>query len=126
MKQLGKFLLSKKENAVLLSSVLARADNPKLFADCLEIGCHSIYLEKPGAPSVRELESMRDAANAAGVTVLMGFNKNVAKFSTKTMAKSRADGGHVTFVHNNNYAKEDLAECFRAQLGGHAQEYGNS
>lgn len=102
-----------------LAIISARtADNPKLFADCLEIGCHSIYLEKPGAPSVRELESMRDAANAAGVTVLMGFNKNVAKFSTKTMAKSRADGGHVTFVHNNNYAKEDLAECFERNSEG--------
>lgn len=104
-----------------LAIISARtADNPKLFADCLAMGCHSIYLEKPGAPTVGELESMRDAAKAAGVTVLMGFNKNVAKFSTKTMEAQAAskDSSIVTFVHNNNYSKADLGECFERNSEG--------
>jgi hypothetical protein len=103
------------------------ADNPKLFADCLSIGCHSIYLEKPGAPTVQELEHMRDQAKAGGgapsggenVTVLMGFNKNVAKYSTKTMAEAAIiKDSKVTFVHNNNYSKDQLGECFERNAEG--------
>ena len=93
------------------------ADNPKLFAECLTIGCHSIYLEKPGAPTVAELETMRDEAKKAGVTVLLGFNKNVAKYSTKTMAEAKKDG-IVTFVHNNNFPKDQLGECFERNSEG--------
>lgn len=29
------------------------ADNPRLFAECIEAGCKTIFLEKPGAPTVR-------------------------------------------------------------------------
>ena len=93
------------------------SDNPKLLEQCIKIGCHSIYLEKPGAPTVAELEAMRDQAKEAGVTVLMGFNKNVAKYSTETM-KAQTDKSVVTFVHNNNYAKEDLGECFERNSEG--------
>ncbi|CAB9497993.1 expressed unknown protein [Seminavis robusta] len=50
-------------------------------------------------------------------SVLMGFNKNVAKFSTKTMAAA-AKGGIVTFVHNNNYTKDQLGECFERNSEG--------
>jgi len=32
-------------------------------------------LEKPGAPTVAELQKMKDEAEAAGVGVLMGYNK---------------------------------------------------
>lgn len=92
-------------------------DNPRLFAECLSIGCHSIYLEKPGAATVRELEQMRDDAKKAGVTVMMGFNKNVAKYSSKTMEEA-AKGGTVTFVHNNNYSKDQLGECFERNSEG--------
>jgi predicted dehydrogenase len=102
-----------------LAIISARtADNPKLFEQCLKIGCHSIYLEKPGAPSVRELEHMRDAAKEAGVTVLMGFNKNVAKYSNLTMSNALATCGTVTFVHNNDYSKDDLGECFERNSEG--------
>jgi predicted dehydrogenase len=94
------------------------ADNPKLFEQCLKIGCHSIYLEKPGAPSVLELEYMRDIAKEAGVTVLMGFNKNVAKYSNLTMSHAHATLGSVTFVHNNDYSKDDLGECFERNSEG--------
>jgi hypothetical protein len=32
-------------------------------------------LEKPGAPTVAELQQMKDEAEKAGVDVLMGYNK---------------------------------------------------
>jgi predicted dehydrogenase len=32
-------------------------------------------LEKPGAPTVKELEQMKKEAEEAGVEVLMGYNK---------------------------------------------------
>mmetsp|Transcript_1605 Transcript_1605/g.2279 ORF Transcript_1605/g.2279 Transcript_1605/m.2279 type:complete len:439 (+) Transcript_1605:38-1354(+) len=91
------------------------ADMPKHFSECIKIGCKTIYLEKPGAPTVPELEAMRDEAAEAGVSVFMGFNKNVAKFSTKTMEfASKTPGSQITFVHNNAYENtlESLGECF--------------
>lgn len=51
------------------------ADNPHLLSECIKFGCSCIYLEKPGAPTVAELEKMRDEAAAANVSVLMGYNK---------------------------------------------------
>ena len=30
------------------------ADNPRLFGECIEAGCKTIFLEKPGAPTVRK------------------------------------------------------------------------
>jgi len=92
------------------------ADNPSLFAQMVS-KCHTIYLEKPGAPSVEELVQMRDMAEAANVSVYMGFNKNVAKYSTKTMEYA-GDRGQITFVHNNNYQLADLPECFERNAEG--------
>ena len=51
------------------------ADNPRLFGECVEAGCKTIVLEKPGAPTVTELQKMKDDAETAGVAVLMGYNK---------------------------------------------------
>ena len=51
------------------------ADNPRLLAESIEAGCTSIYLEKPGAPTVTELDTMAKQASAANVPVLMGYNK---------------------------------------------------
>ena len=50
-----------------LAVISARtSDNPVLFAGCIDMGCQTIFLEKPGAPTVSELEKMRDAATEAG------------------------------------------------------------
>ena len=38
-------------------------------------GCGTIFLEKPGAPTVGELRRMQEEARIAGVSVLMGYNK---------------------------------------------------
>jgi predicted dehydrogenase len=78
-------------------------------------------LEKPGAPTVKELEAMRDQAKAKGVTVLMGYNKNVCKFVSKARTFEAANAGsHITFVSNNAYENtpESLGECFERNVEG--------
>ncbi len=46
-----------------------------MLKECIDAGCKCIYLEKPGAPTVRELEEMKGVAEGAGIEVLMGYNK---------------------------------------------------
>jgi len=97
------------------------ADNPRLFAECIEAGCKTIFLEKPGAPTVAELQKMKDDAEAAGVGVLMGYNKNVCKYVRKTREFAETvPGSHVTFVSNNAYENtpESLGECFERNAEG--------
>ena len=94
------------------------ADNPRLLTESIAHGSKCIYLEKPGAPTVAELEQMRDEAEAAGVEVLMGYNKNVCKYVRKTREfAATVDGSHVTFVSNNAYENtpESLGECFERE-----------
>jgi len=97
------------------------ADNPRLLGEAIRAGCTTIYLEKPGAPTVAELEAMKAEAATAGVAVLMGYNKNVCKFVR--MAREVAavtEGAHVTFVSNNTYENtpESLGECFERNAEG--------
>ena len=97
------------------------ADNPSLLTQAIAGKCSTIYLEKPGAPTVKELEQMRDEAKAAGVTVLMGYNKNVCKFVSKAREYAAAhEGSHITFVSNNAYENtpESLGECFERNREG--------
>lgn len=64
---------------------------------------------------------MRDEAKAAGVTVLMGYNKNVCKYVSKARDFASANvGSHVTFVSNNAYENnpESLGECFERNREG--------
>ena len=62
-----------KQRVALISG--RTADNPRLLGECIAKGCKCIYLEKPGAPTVKELEEMKAEAEAAGIEVLMGYNK---------------------------------------------------
>ena len=97
------------------------ADNPRLLTECIAGKCSTIYLEKPGAPTVSELEKMRDEAKAAGVAVLMGYNKNVCKYVSKAREYAAAnEGSHITFVSNNAYENtaESLGECFERNREG--------
>ena len=87
----------------------------------MQAGCWTIYLEKPGAPTVTELEAMKKEAADTGATILMGYNKNVCKYVTKARAfASTVDDGHVTFVSNNTYepTAESLGECFERNAEG--------
>merc|ERR1712071_695734 len=97
------------------------ADNPRLLTESIENGCSCIYLEKPGAPSVAELDKMKEEAESAGVEVLMGYNKNVCKYVDKVRQFSESlPGSHVTFVSNNAYENtpESLGECFERNAEG--------
>jgi predicted dehydrogenase len=97
------------------------ADNPRLLKECIAHGAKCIYLEKPGAPTVAELEQMKADADAAGVEVLMGYNKNVCKYVRKTREFAETvPGSHVTFVSNNAYENtpESLGECFERNAEG--------
>jgi predicted dehydrogenase len=97
------------------------ADNPSLLTQCIAAGCSVIYLEKPGATTVKDLEQMRAEAIAANVTVLMGYNKNVCKFVSKARDFEGANAGsHITFVSNNAYENtpESLGECFERNSEG--------
>jgi predicted dehydrogenase len=48
------------------------ADNPRLLREVIEAGCTAVYLEKPGAPTVEELEAMRKFAAEKKVPAYMG------------------------------------------------------
>jgi hypothetical protein len=63
---------------------------------------------------------MRDEAAAAGVSVLMGYNKNVCKYVRKAREYQAENGGVITFVSNNTYenTKESLGECFERNAEG--------
>jgi predicted dehydrogenase len=95
------------------------ADNPKLFKACVEHGAKIIYLEKPGAPSVYELQEMSDLADAIGVKVYLGYNKNVTPYVQEALALSKTvENSHVLFCHNNSYKTEELEECFTRNSEG--------
>jgi predicted dehydrogenase len=97
------------------------ADNPRLMSEAIEAGCSTIYLEKPGAPTVAELEAMKKEAADKNVTVLMGYNKNVCKYVSRTRDfAAKTEDGHVTFVSNNTYepTAESLGECFERNAEG--------
>jgi predicted dehydrogenase len=97
------------------------ADNPRLLSEAIATGCKCIYLEKPGAPTVDELAAMKAEAEAAGVEVLMGYNKNVCKYVSKVREYAETvEDSHVTFVSNNAYENtaESLGECFERNAEG--------
>jgi predicted dehydrogenase len=97
------------------------ADNPRLLGESIKAGCTTIYLEKPGAPTVAELQAMKEEAAASGVKVLMGYNKNVCKYVSKAREYAAANAGsHVTLVSNNTYENtpESLGECFERNAEG--------
>jgi len=109
-------------NAPRLALISGRtADNPHLLQEAIKKGCKCVYLEKPGAPTVAELEQMAKESQAAGVEVLMGYNKNVAKYVRKTREfAATVPGSQVTFVTNNAYENtpESLGECFERNAEG--------
>ncbi len=89
------------------------ADNPALFKACVAQGAKIVYLEKPGAPSVAELQEMSDWAKLKGVKVYLGYNKNVTPYVQKALALSKKnENSKITFCHNNSYkVRKWYSEC---------------
>ncbi|KAL1503620.1 hypothetical protein AB1Y20_012097 [Prymnesium parvum] len=95
------------------------ADNPRLLKEVIAAGVTHIYLEKPGAPSVAELEEMMEYAKSKGVPVYMGYNKNVTPYVLKALeAQQKIPGSAIEFIHNNAYKVEELGECFERNAEG--------
>jgi len=95
------------------------ADNPRLLKEVIEQGCTHVFLEKPGAPTVGELEEMAAYAKSKGVGVFMGYNKNVTKYVTEAREfEARTPGASTTFCANNAYKPEELDECFERNSEG--------
>jgi len=95
------------------------ADNPRLLREVIDKGCSAVYLEKPGAPTVAELEAMREYAKEKKVPVYMGYNKNVTPYVRKALEAAKANpGSTTTYVHNNAYKVEELGECFERNAEG--------
>ncbi|KAJ8610712.1 hypothetical protein CTAYLR_005682 [Chrysophaeum taylorii] len=93
------------------------ADNPKLFRAAIDGGATHILLEKPGAPSVAELEAMASFAEERKVPVYMGFIKNIAEYVSKALSYATHDD-LVTFVSLNDYTDATLGECFERNSEG--------
>jgi predicted dehydrogenase len=95
------------------------ADNPRLLKELIDHGVTHIFLEKPGAPSVAELQEMQAYAKSKGVPVYMGYNKNVTPYVKKALEfEQKTPGASTTFVHNNAYKTEELGECFERNAEG--------
>ena len=112
-------------NAIRLVLFSARtADNPALVHAYLQQQQtpenqqqkQIIFLEKPGAPSVSQLQEMQRAAAQVGIPIYMGFNKNVSSYVQN--ARTMAPPCHLTFVHNNSYTPDGLPECFERNAEG--------
>lgn len=94
-------------------------ENPSLFRQCVEKGAKVIYLEKPGAPTVQELENMQDLAKERNVKVFMGYNKNVTPYVKNAIKVAReTPNAHIIFCHNNSYTTTDLPEVFARNSEG--------
>merc|ERR1719499_2676097 len=66
---------------------------------------------------------MQQQAQAAGVQVMMGFNKNAAKNVQKALvarqeALSRGENPVVCFQHGNDFTPETMPECVRRNSEG--------
>lgn len=95
------------------------SDNPKLFRAAIEAGATHILLEKPGAPTVTELEAMANFAAERSVPVYMGFIKNIAQYvATALETAQRTPGSLITFESLNAYSEEELGECFARNSEG--------
>ena len=77
------------------------------------MGASAIYLEKPGAPTVKQLEDMKTLAERRGVAVYIGYDKNVSPYVQNAVKLSRqVDDSHVFWCHNDPYTEENLPAVF--------------
>jgi len=96
------------------------ADNPKLFKAAIDRGFTHVYLEKPGAPSVAELQEMSAYAKSKGVPVFMGYNRNFSKYILAANEfMSKGTGYSLTLGRNDCFnTPEAVDECFERNAEG--------
>jgi predicted dehydrogenase len=71
---------------------------PGITIDCLRAGCH-VWIEKPPASSVGEIEAMQAASKETGRHVLVGFKKMFAPANEKAKALAESEGfGPISLV----------------------------
>jgi predicted dehydrogenase len=103
----------------LNNNIAAYPEGARAAPKAAPAGATHILLEKPGAPTVAELEAMAAEAKAAGVPVFMGFIKNIASYFTEALACANANPGSVvTLTSLNDYTAETLPECFERNAEG--------
>jgi len=94
-------------------------DNPRFFKEAVSKGFSHIYLEKPGAESVVELEAMEALAKEKGVSVFMGFNRNFSKYVRLAHEFMDKKDASLTLLRNDCFNSEDsLDECFERNAEG--------
>uniref|UniRef100_A0A7S2MRL6 Gfo/Idh/MocA-like oxidoreductase N-terminal domain-containing protein n=1 Tax=Octactis speculum TaxID=3111310 RepID=A0A7S2MRL6_9STRA len=96
------------------------ADNPSILRKCIDVGgCTHLILEKPGAPTVGELEGMAEYAKDKGVSVYMGYNKNISSYVAQARDfEAKNPGASTKFTSLNAYTREGLGECFERNKEG--------
>jgi len=99
------------------------ADNPKLLREVIDRGCTHVYLEKPGAPTVKELQEMAAYAKAKNVPIFMGYNRNFSKYirlaNDFLASPSAPQGCALTLGRNDCFnTPESLDECFERNAEG--------
>lgn len=96
------------------------ADNPRIVNEAVEHGFTHIYLEKPGANTVAELEQMFELTKAKGVAVFMGYNRNFSKYILQANAYMATAGPDSTLTvgRNDCFTPEMLDECFERNAEG--------
>jgi NAD(P)-dependent dehydrogenase (short-subunit alcohol dehydrogenase family)/predicted dehydrogenase len=98
------------------------ADNPRLFREAVDRGFSHVYLEKPGASCVADLEAMESYAQAKGVSVFMGFNRNFSKYVRQAHDFMSKEGGAKASMKLHRLdcfnTEEALDECFERNAEG--------
>ena len=86
-------------------------DNPRLLSESIAAGCTVVYLEKPCAPTVPELQAMKKEAADANVSIFMGYNKNVCKYVPQPMMGRMSPLSPITLTNVSMDAARSAA-CF--------------
>jgi len=96
------------------------ADNPRHFNDAVDHGFKHIYLEKPGASTVDDLEAMKAVAARNGVSVIVGFNRNYSRYVklARDVWPVVPPGSRLTIGRNDGLSEDKLDECFERNAEG--------
>ena len=99
-------------------------DNPALLKAAVDAGIRNILLEKPGAATIAELESIQQLADEHELAIALGFNRHVAHFALAVrdaMGHVAGDNCHVTYTATNTFHPSELEECFSRNAEGIAK-----